>query len=155
MIGEVALQKLRNAACELHHVDRARDLALRVGKYFAVFGGNRSRERVFVLIHQLQKFENDAGAANGRRVGPRGERGRSGLHGSVNFGFVCERNFASDGSRGGVVNLLEATRVTVHGFTADIVADVGVGEMRGEVTHDGFRNCVVCCDVAGGLQARC
>ena len=32
LVGEVALEQLRNAAGELHHVDAAHDLALRVGE---------------------------------------------------------------------------------------------------------------------------
>ena len=41
LLGELALQQMRDAAGELDDLDAARDLALRVGEHLAVLGGDR------------------------------------------------------------------------------------------------------------------
>jgi hypothetical protein len=64
------LSSCGNAAGEFDDVDAARHLALRVGEHLAVLDGDGAGQVVLVLVHQLQELEHDAGAADGRRVGP-------------------------------------------------------------------------------------
>jgi hypothetical protein len=49
LVGEVALEQLRNAAGELDDVDAAADFALRVGEHLAVLGGDEVGQLVLVL----------------------------------------------------------------------------------------------------------
>ena len=61
--GELALQQVRNAAGELHHLEAALDVALGVGEGLAVLGGQQPGEVVVFGLHQLEELEHDAGAA--------------------------------------------------------------------------------------------
>ena len=108
LLGVVALEQLRDASGKLDDLDAPRDLALRIGEHLAVLGGDHVRQRVFVLVKQLQKFEHDARPAQRRRVGPGGEGSLCSSHGFVHFGTVGQVNLACYGACCGVGDLLFA-----------------------------------------------
>ena len=86
LVGEIALEQLRNAAGEFHHIDGAFDFALGIGKDLAVFGGDGAGQRVLVIVQQAQIFVHHPGAADGRRVSPGGKRRLGRRHRRVHFG---------------------------------------------------------------------
>ena len=106
MIGEVALEQLRNTAGKLHNVDAASDFTLRICEDLAVFGGDHVRQGVFVLVEQLQKLEHHSCAPQGRCVGPCGKRSLSGGDGLINILCIGQTHAARDGTRGWIENVL-------------------------------------------------
>ena len=76
-LGIFALQRMRDAAGELDHLEPALDVAPGVGDHLAVLGGEEEREILHILLDQRLEVEHHPGAA--LRVG-RGP-GREGLAG--------------------------------------------------------------------------
>src|SRR5205085_1499767 len=79
LIGEVALQQLRDPARELHDLHAARHLALRVAEHLAVLAGDERRQRVALFIQQREEAREHPRAPHrrGLRPGvPRGLRAR-------------------------------------------------------------------------------
>ena len=70
VLGELALEELRDAGGELHHLEAALDLARGVGEHLAVLGGDEGGELVGALLGDAQEGVEDAGAAQGRRQRP-------------------------------------------------------------------------------------
>ena len=70
-----------------------------------------ARQRVLVLVQQLQELEHHARAADRRRVGPGREGGLRGGHGGVHFAAAGQRHLAGDRAGGGVVDGLGAGAV--------------------------------------------
>ncbi len=71
---ELALQKMRDAAGELHDLDAARHFAERVGVGLAVLLADRAGDIVGVLLEKLLELEHEARALRGRRAAPGGRR---------------------------------------------------------------------------------
>ena len=92
LLGELALQQMRDAAGELDDLDAAGDLALGVGKHLAVLFRDRAGQRVVLARQELQELEQDAGAGQRRRRGPAGKRLGGGLHRSIDLGAAAQRH---------------------------------------------------------------
>ena len=90
LLGELALEELRDAGGELDVFEAAGGFALGVGEDFAVLGGDEGGDFVEARLEDFAEAEHDAGAAEGRLRGPRGEGGCGGGDGGVEFGAVGE-----------------------------------------------------------------
>jgi hypothetical protein len=108
LVGEIALEQLRDAARELDDVDAARHFALRIGEHLAVLGGDHVRQLILVQVQQFQELEHHAGAADRRRVGPLGERGLRGGHRGIDVGRGGKHHLARDLAGRGVGDVLRA-----------------------------------------------
>ncbi len=78
VVGEIGLEQVGDAAGEFHHLDAARDFAPGVREHLAVLARDQRGQVVVVLVEQFLELEQDARAAQRRRVGPGGERGLGG-----------------------------------------------------------------------------
>ena len=85
LLGELALQQMRNAAGELDDLEAARDLALGVGEDLAVLFGDQARQRVVVAVQQFEELEQHARAGQRRRRRPGRERRGCRLHRPVDL----------------------------------------------------------------------
>src|SRR5207248_1193263 len=74
LLGEFALQQMRDAAGELDDLDAARDLALRIGEDFAVLFGDDPRQRIVLPREDFEKLEQDPRARQRRGRRPAGKR---------------------------------------------------------------------------------
>ena len=74
LLGEAALEQLRDAAAVLDHLEPALHLAHRVGEHLPVLGGEEPREVLAVLGDELADAEEHLGAARERDRPPGGER---------------------------------------------------------------------------------
>jgi hypothetical protein len=127
LVGEVALQQLRDAAGELDDVDPTCDLALRVGEDLAVLGGDHRGQRVAVLLQQLEELQHHASAPQRRQVGP-GRKGRArGLHGGIDLFDRGERDLARDVAGRRVVDRLAAPALAGDAAPVDEMTDFGRG----------------------------
>ena len=70
LVGELALEQVRGAGGELHHLDAALDVALGIREGLAVFGGQQGGELVHVLVDQVHELEQDPAAALRVHGGP-------------------------------------------------------------------------------------
>ena len=105
VVRMLALQEVRDAACELHHLQAALHRAHGVGQGLAVLLGDEARDVLLVRLQQLQEFLHDPRPAQGRRIAPAGV-GRGGrLHGGVDVGRVAERHAPDDRAEGGIGHL--------------------------------------------------
>ena len=82
MVGEPAR--------ELDDLERAGDLARRVGQHLPVLGGDRGAEIGPMPIDELTKSEQHLAALRERGRPPRGKRGRGLVDGSGDLGRRCE-----------------------------------------------------------------
>jgi hypothetical protein len=125
LLGVVALKQLRNAAGELHDLDAARHLALRVGEHLAVLGGDQVRELVAVPVEQFQELEHHARPTQRRRPRPGREGGSRSPDRPIHLGCRGQRHLAGDDARGRVGDGLRTTRCTGQRAALEVVADVG------------------------------
>src|SRR5471032_2746673 len=103
-----ALEQVGNAAREFEDVDAPVDFALGIGEHLAVFGDDDSRQVVFAFTQQVQVFEQYAGTADRRGVGPTGEGGLGGGDGLAH-GLAAGQGHATGHLTGGrVVDVLIA-----------------------------------------------
>ncbi|MDR8759042.1 hypothetical protein FEP90_00711 [Burkholderia multivorans] len=135
LVGVVALQQLRNPAREFDDVDAARDFALRVGEHLAVLGGDDRRERVAMLVHQLQETVQHARAANRRRRGPVRKRRGGRRDGPLYFAVVGQCDATHRAAERRIEDVLEAAAAAGHRRAVEVVADVGIGRIRGNRVH--------------------
>ena len=124
LVGEVALEQLRNAAGELDDVDAARDLALRVGEHLAVFERDHFRQRVLVVVQQLQELEHHPRAADRRGVGPGREGRLRGGHGRIHIGAAGQRHLARDGAGGRVEHRLRTGAAACVSLAVDEMGNI-------------------------------
>src|SRR5271166_3231053 len=71
---------MRDAAGEFDDLDAAGDFALRVGKDLAVLLGDQPRQCVVLASEELEEFEHDPRAGEGRGRSPAGKRRRGCPH---------------------------------------------------------------------------
>ena len=79
VLGEAALEQMRDAAGELDDLLAAADLAERVGDDLAVLAGDDLGQLALALVEQLAEREQDLGAFGQRGVAPCGERRGGGV----------------------------------------------------------------------------
>ncbi len=70
VLGEAALEQVRDAAGELGDLEAAGHLAERVGEDLAVLGGDEGGDVLLALVEQLAEREEDLGALGQRDVAP-------------------------------------------------------------------------------------
>src|SRR5690606_18792432 len=68
LVGEVAFKQLRNTAGKFDNVDSARNFALCIAEYLAMFRGNNGSDGVAVLVHEVKKPEHDASTSQRRGI---------------------------------------------------------------------------------------
>jgi hypothetical protein len=90
LLGEPALQKLRDPAAELDHLEPARDLALRVREDLPVLGGEDLGDLVAALVHEVAHAEEELGAPRERERTPDREGLLRRLDGAVDLLGTCE-----------------------------------------------------------------
>ena len=83
---------MRDAAGELDDLYATGDLTLRVGKHLAVLLGDRAGQGVVLAGQDFQELEQNAGAGQRRRPGPRREGLGGRLHRGVDLGAAAERD---------------------------------------------------------------
>ena len=127
--GVFALEQMRNAAGELDHFEAALDIAFGVGEGLAVLGGEKPRQLVEFLLHEIEELEQHARAP--LRIG--GGPGRLGGFGNrdrvLDFRVLSERDLGLHLAGIRIEDVAEASRCSLHLFAADEVADL---------THVGF-----------------
>ena len=121
----VAFEQLRNARGEFDNLNAACDFALRIGKHFAVLGGDHVCELVFVNVQQLQKLEHDPRAAQRRCVCPSGECLLRGGYGDVHIGSAGQMHLRRDGARCRVENILRTRAFARARLACDKVGNGG------------------------------
>src|SRR5215216_4350653 len=87
---------MRNSARELNDLLAPADLAKRVGKHLAVFGGNDRRQLLFLRVQQLTEAEQNLRALGQRHVAPLRKRGLSRGDDFVDVVFRGERELCCD-----------------------------------------------------------
>jgi len=121
LLGQLALEQLRNAAGELDHVDAPRQLPARVGEDLPVLGGDQPAEHVRPGLRELAEAEQDPGANHWRRARPRREGRGRGAHRSVHLGRGCERDLAAPRTGGRIEHVPQAVALARGGAAADPV----------------------------------
>lgn len=106
LIGEVALEQLRDATGELHDIDTTRHLAHGIGKHLAMFGSDHVGQRLLVLVQQLEEFEQHARPADRRGVGPLGECSLGRCHRAGDVLGTAQAHFRGDLAGGRVEHRL-------------------------------------------------
>ena len=101
----LALQQMRNAACEFDHFHAAGDFAFRIRQHFAVFGGDDRGEIACVAFQEFLELEHHPRAIERRGVGPCGECGGCGIDGGVDVMGGRERNALRDRTGGRIEDL--------------------------------------------------
>ena len=123
LLGELALQQLRDAAGELDVLDPACHLAERVGVHLAVLGGDGRRELLAVAVEQVAEPEQHLGPARQRRRPPAGERGLRRRHRGVELVGRGEIDHGCLLTGRGVVDRTVAARGSLDRATVDPVGD--------------------------------
>src|SRR6185437_10840412 len=131
LVGEVSLEELRNAAGEFHDVDRARHLALRIGKYLAVLRGDEGGDLVATAVQELEKPEQHAGTAQRRRLRPGREGSGRARDGALHDGGIGEGKPACDLTGRWIEDVLGAAGIARYGLTADEVAEEAIAGRGG------------------------
>jgi len=127
--GVFALQQVRNAAGEFHHLEPALDVAAGVGQRLAVLGGQQFGEAVVFLLHQLKKLEHDTGAP--LRIGrcPGRLCGLRIGNGMFDFGMLGESHLGLHLAGVGVENVAEAPGSPFDRLAANKMADLTHGSL--------------------------
>jgi len=126
ILGDLALEELRRANGELHHLHAALNLALRVGQHFAVLGRDHGGELVGPLLQDAQEGIQNAGPAQRRGPHPHGRRRHGCLDGRADVAARCERNAPGLRTRCRVEDRREAiARSRELGATDEMTDDLG------------------------------
>ena len=128
VLGEFALEQVRDAAGELDDLDAALHLALGVGEHLAVLGRDDGRQRIETLLQDMQELVEHARAPQRRRRRPSRRRGSCVLDRFPHFGSRSEIHMGGDrpGRRIENGNLMTA-------FSGD---DPAADEMRNDFHHE-------------------
>jgi hypothetical protein len=142
VLGEAALEQVRDAAGELGDLEPAGDLADRVGDDLAVLGGDELGDLGLALVEQLAETEEHLGALGQRGPLPRrlpcGLRGGDDLAHELGGGEVEHAGLLAGG---GVEHRAGARGAALPGSAADEVGDAGGGRAHREVA--GVRRALV------------
>jgi hypothetical protein len=114
---------LRGRTGKLNHFEAAGELTLGVRDDLAVLGSDHGDDRVGVLFRQLLELEHDAGAGEGRRVGPARKGFLRVLDRGIEFGGTGERNLGLDLAGRRIEHVGGTARCASHFLAADIVID--------------------------------
>jgi hypothetical protein len=77
------------------------------------------------------EFEERLDTVFGRRAAPVGESGGGGFDGGIDFGGVCERDFAEWSAISGIDEILPVSGFGVDPFTGDEMRDANFGNCGG------------------------
>nr|WP_254801958.1 hypothetical protein [Kitasatospora sp. SUK 42] len=126
LLGEAALEQLRDAAGVLDDLQAAGDLAQRVRVHLAVLGDDDRGQLVAAGVQQLTEGEEHRRPLGHRGGAPLGEGRGGGGHGLVDLGDLGEVHVAGDLAGGRVEDVTTAGRRTGGGdrLAADPVNDV-------------------------------
>ena len=108
LVGELALEQLRDAADELDDLAAADDLAASIVDRLAVLGGDDLGQVELMLHEQLAEGEHHPGARRHRRLAPRLECVRRRLHRSVDVLGAGELHLGLRRAERRVVNIAYA-----------------------------------------------
>ena len=109
-LGIFALQRVRDAAGELDHLEAALDVALGVGDDLAVLGGEQEGEIVHVGLDQRLELEHHPGAALRVGRGPGGQGLAGGGDRALEVGGGAEAHPRLDAAIVGVEHVALAAR---------------------------------------------
>ncbi len=135
LLGELALEEMRDAAGEFDDLDAARHLAGGVGQYLAVLRGNQLRQSVGLAIEQFAKLEENAGPGQRRRRGPGGKSRSRCLDRPVDLAGARESDAAALFAGRRVGDIAPAPTRSLGALAFDIMVDVA---------HAGTR-WLICC----------
>jgi hypothetical protein len=96
-------------AVNLHSLQTALDLALRIRQHLAVLGGDQSRQLVTMTIEQLLETEHHPRPTDRRRRSPAGKRGMRRSHRVINGIGISQRNAPGNRAGGRVEDISLAT----------------------------------------------
>ena len=113
----LALQRMRDAAGELDHLDAARDLALGVVEGLAVLRGNQRRQLVKVGLDQVTEVEHHLRTAGWRGAGPARKGGSGSRNGVADLGQAGQRH-RCNGRAGGRIEHILLAAAGAGGFCA-------------------------------------
>ena len=94
ILGELALQQMRDAAGELDDLEPADARSLGVAQHLAVLGGDDGGELVQIGLDQGFEAEHDPGALQRRRRGPGREGGRGRRDRRIDLRLAGKRDLA-------------------------------------------------------------
>ncbi len=138
LIGEVALQQIRDAGGEFHHLHAARDLATGVRQHLAVLGRDDGRQLAGVLLQQVAELEHHACASQRGQAGPTGQRRRGSRDRGIDIRARAEHHLARHLARRRIEHIRKAAGATGGAGAADDVmndrihAHVSSGAVRGD-----------------------
>ena len=123
LLGEAALQQVRDRRRVLDVLEPALHLAHRVREHLAVLRREDGRDVGLAGLEQLADPEHDLGPLGQRRRAPGRERLLGGLDRLVQLGGVGEVHLVRLLAGGGVVHGPSPSRLAGHVLAADVVAD--------------------------------
>ncbi len=121
--GIFTFHHLRNAERELHDLDAAQNIALRVGNGLAVFAGKQFGQGVIVARHQFQEFHEDANAALRVGGGPFRLRRLGIFDRRTKFGLGGQRHLGLDGAGHRLEDVREPARGALDLTATDEMSD--------------------------------
>ena len=129
LFGEVGFEQLGNAGGKFHNFNATGHFALGIGKHLAVLGGNQVRQRIAVLVEQLQKFKQNSRALEGRGVCPSWKCRVGGGYRALHLFGAGQRCAAGHGAGGRVGYILIAARSTGYHMACQKVVNSAHGEV--------------------------
>ncbi len=131
LLGELAFEELGDASGELDVFHAAGGFSLSVGEDFPVLAVDEGGDFVDAALEDFAEAEHDAGAAERRLGGPRGEGSGGSLDGGVDFSVGGEGDAGGDLAGGGVEDVGEAAGVTGNAGAVDPMGNCGDLHGRG------------------------
>ena len=123
LLGELALEQVRNAGGKFHHFEAARHFSAGVVEHLAVLGGDDGGQPVGVFLQQIAEAKQHPRAAQRRQVRPFRERGRSGGDGLLQFRRRIQRDAALDFAGGRIEDVGKRFCLTANGLAANPVGN--------------------------------
>ncbi|MND91835.1 hypothetical protein D3C80_839740 [compost metagenome] len=140
IFGNFALEQVRGAAGELHHLQAAHNLAHGIGMHFAVFSADNRRESLGILFQQFLEAAQDPGATQWRGCRPCREGGLGGGNRFVQLLGAGQRNPGAQLSCGWVAYFVEATTAAFAALAIDVVLQGNHRFSPGEQSRSGRSN---------------
>ena len=126
VLGEAALDQVRDAAGELDDLLAAADLAERVGEHLAVLGGDDRCQLFLARVQQLAESEEDLRALGQRGVPPPRKSGQRRGDDLIDVVLRSERELRGDLAGGRVGHVGEAPAVALEDLAGLPVVDVSL-----------------------------